>query len=338
VQEQERLKLIREIEDKRGSRVISYITVDRPGFDYSWGAVVLEDVRAIERHIRLCLARHAKKIDLFLHTPGGLVIVPWALVSLFREYLGHRAFNVLIASRAFSAGTKIALGADEIVMAAGANLGPVDSQLGGGLGVEDLRNYFTMAETLGLGSVRDRRDHFKILSQTTHPVVIGAINRVWTEGERAVMVLLGSRRRALSERANRAIADFLLKRIGIHGQSIRRTEARQIGISFVKDAEEFGIQSTLAQLFDAYEALLDIDVPYPDAALNHDFEVPIDPTVPVALIESVDRLDIAYGDPYRAWRQSKVAAPGEAPREPMRVAEGAQFGVKWKALRAPPER
>ena len=337
--EQERLKLIREIEDRRGSRLITYITIDRLGSNA--GSVMLEDVRTLERHIQLCLSRSTRKLDLFLHTPGGYAIVPWALVSLFREYLGHRTFNVLIASRAFSAGTKIALGADEIVMTAGANLGPVDSQIGNGIGVEDLRNYFTMAESLGLGSLRDKREQFKILSLTTHPVTIGSINRTWTEGERAAIMLLRSRRKPLHDKANRAIADFLLKRVGLHGQSIRRTEARQIGISFVKDAEEFGISGPMARLFDAYEQLLQLDVPFAGGGWwDEELDTTVDQDVPVALVESDERLDIAYGDPLRHWRRPDAApapAPaGEGQKDPAPVrhmAEAPSMGVHWKSLR-----
>ncbi len=352
-QEQERLKLIREIEEKRGSRVISYITIDRTGL---YAPILFEDVRIIEHHLRACLHGHhkAKKIDLFIHTPGGRAVAPWALVSLFREYLGQKHFNVLISGRAFSAGTMISLGADEIVMGPGGNIGPIDAQMMLGysyFGIEDVRGYFNMAENFGLKSGRDKRELFGILTMMTHPLFVGSIQRAWGEGERAAMLLLKSRRKPLPDKVNAQIADYPLRRVGDNGQSIRRTEARQIGVSFVKDAEEFGIDGHMMRLFDSYEHLLQLDVPYTGHEWQGDEHDDAGADVPVALIESIDRCDIAYGDPLRHWRQPALPAPAGEDKhhhhhpEPAhhRVPPGlsgggapsSSYGLRWRSLRGP---
>ena len=339
MREAERLELIREIEAKRGSRVISYITVDRWGLS---APILLEDVRVLEKHIRECLAAKAKKVDLFLYTSGGLAIAPWALVSLFREFLGARQFSVLIPSRAYSAGTLISLGADEIVMGPAGNLGPIDIQmsLGGGyIGVEDVRAYFKLAEDMGLKGSKDKLHLFSLLAQSTHPIIVGDIYRAWSENERLAMLLLGSRKRPLPEKANREIADFLLRRIGDHGQSIRRTEARKIGISFVKDAEECGVDAALTGLFDAYEELLQLDMPFVGGGLTWSVESEDESgDAPVALIESIDRLDIAHvAQGARFWRTPE-AAPSKAPAEGQpSVADfehRAKLSLQWEQLRS----
>jgi len=339
--ESERLALIREIENKRGSRLITYITIDRPGLSQP---IDLDDLRVIERHLRLCLGTKAKKIDLFLYTPGGYAIVPWALVSLYREFLGARPFSVLVPSRAFSAGTMISLGADEIIMSPSGNLGPIDFQLSGEdgrIGVESVRAYFKLAQDMGLSSQRDKLQVFAMLAATTHPINIGQIYRAWAENERLAMLLLGSRRRPLSEKANKEIADFLLRGVGDHSQTVRRTEARQMGISFIHDSEEMGIEAAMNGLFDAYEELLALDVPFVRSdtyTINDEGEAePVREIGPVALVESLDRLDVGYlKEGWRFWRSDVPAdAPARQPApQPAFEAEAqARFSVRWQPLR-----
>lgn len=342
LRESERLGVIREIEKKRGSKIISYITADRWGFS---APILLEDVRTIEKHIRVCLAAGAKKIDLFIYTSGGLAIAPWALISLFREYLGARQLGVLVPSRAYSAGTLIALGADDIVMAPGGNLGPIDLQIGIGgryVGVEDVRGYFNLAKDMGLNSPKDKLHLFSLLSRSTHPLIVGDIYRAWAENERLAMLLMSSRKKPLGEKTHKDIADFLLRRIGDHGQSIRRTEARKIGISYVKDAEDFGIDGSMINLMDAYEALLQIDVPFAGpGATSHINGDEDDTGVPCALVECTERLDVARAvEGARFWRH-----PNASPKAPLPVGEAAdapqwsdidarpRFALDWETLR-----
>ena len=63
-------------------------------------------------------------IDLVLNTGGGVTEAPWRFISLIREYTEN--LSVLIPHFALSAGTVIALGADEIVMTPLSTLGPID--------------------------------------------------------------------------------------------------------------------------------------------------------------------------------------------------------------------
>ena len=125
----ERLVLIRAIEKKRQSKVIAYVTSDRPGL---FGKVAGDAVPVVERHVRRACTARTKKIDLFLYSRGGDAHVPWELVTMIREFLGHRPFGVLLPYRAHSAATVIALGADEIVMTRQAEFGPIDATIEGG--------------------------------------------------------------------------------------------------------------------------------------------------------------------------------------------------------------
>ncbi len=313
MQDEDRLRLIRDIEQKRGTQVIAYVTSYRPG-DWDGGAVRQPDIRIIERHLRALGLDKKGDLDLFLVTPGGLAIVPWALVTLVREYLGKRRFATLVPSMAMSAGTKICLGADEVLMGPGGYLGPVDTQMGF-ISVEDVEGYLNLAHQWSFFSPLARHKAFQRLSASVPPVLLGRVQRVRQEGKRVAMKLLESRRRPLSVRANHRISSYLLKQVGNHSQHIRRTEARTIGMSFVKDAESAGISDLMSELFSTYENLMGLDLPFAidrfpeDVVDEHptleDFDVKGEHTMdrPDAIVESTARLDMGYfAYDYRYWR------------------------------------
>jgi membrane-bound ClpP family serine protease len=66
-------------------------------------------------------------LDLLLHTPGGDVDQAERIVLLCRKRA--KSFRVIVPDSAKSAGTLIALAADEIVMGEPSELGPIDPQI-----------------------------------------------------------------------------------------------------------------------------------------------------------------------------------------------------------------
>ncbi len=108
-----RLSLLHSIEKTRNSRVISYIS-------YS----PMDDYVLIPLYKKLSSIGHTERIDLFLHSYGGVVDIPYKIVNLIREYCDY--FSVIIPFVAKSAATMIAIGADEIVMGPTSELGPID--------------------------------------------------------------------------------------------------------------------------------------------------------------------------------------------------------------------
>lgn len=66
-------------------------------------------------------------LDLLLQTPGGDIDVAEKLVYMIRQRVG--GFRVIVAERAKSAGTLMALAADEILMSSTSELGPIDPQI-----------------------------------------------------------------------------------------------------------------------------------------------------------------------------------------------------------------
>src|ERR1700681_988310 len=116
-----RMVLIEAIQKTRQSTVICYLTSIRPNVN---AQIADDQVRVMFDHLLQIQKRPIEKLDVFLVSNGGSGVVPWRLVSLFREFA--KSFNVLIPYRAYSAATLVALGADEIVMHPFAELGPID--------------------------------------------------------------------------------------------------------------------------------------------------------------------------------------------------------------------
>ena len=125
-----RRKLLRAIERRRGSRVISLIhrqeTISLLGIPFG-RFITIEDSEQILRAIRL--TPDELPIDLILHTPGGLVLASDQIAFALKRHPGK--VTVIVPHYAMSGGTLVALAADEILMDRDAVLGPVDPQLGG---------------------------------------------------------------------------------------------------------------------------------------------------------------------------------------------------------------
>lgn len=127
--EVERLKLIRTMEKKRKSRVVTMIhrqeSMSLLGIPLS-RYINIEDSESILRAIRLTPPE--LPIDIILHTPGGLVLASEQIAYALQRHPAQ--VRVMVPHYAMSGGTMLALAADEIIMDENAVLGPVDPQLG----------------------------------------------------------------------------------------------------------------------------------------------------------------------------------------------------------------
>ena len=129
VQKSTRETLIKQLEMKRKSRVITLIHRQESMnfFGLTFGRYInIEDSEEILRAIKLTPVD--MPIDIILHTPGGLVL---AAEQIARALIRHKGkVTVFVPHYAMSGGTLIALAADEIVMDPNAVLGPLDPQIG----------------------------------------------------------------------------------------------------------------------------------------------------------------------------------------------------------------
>ncbi len=124
-----RLALLRKLEARRGSRVITLIhrqeTMKFLGFPLL-RYIDINDSEEVLRAIRL--TPEDMPIDLIVHTPGGLVL---STEQIAMALVRHKAkVTIFVPHYAMSGGTLLCLAANEIILDHNAVLGPVDPQLG----------------------------------------------------------------------------------------------------------------------------------------------------------------------------------------------------------------
>lgn len=301
--------LIQDIQAKRNSRVISYVTGDRPRF---YGSIEEDVVSVLHEHVLAIDPDARSKIDLFLYSRGGDADVPWSIVSMLREYCGKGSFSVLIPYRAHSAATVIALGADEIVMGKKAELGPIDITLTGPfnpteegssqrlpISVEDVTGYFTLLDKVGCEGPEERLHAFEMLARSVHPLTLGHVSRMLEQTELVALRLLGTRAVPFSPDKNKEIVKRLSSEIYSHHHAIHRTEAAgYLGLEQVVKAEDVEIDEELWALYEEYRDLFSLETPFlPEEYLTlHELDEYTWSDLPTVCVESEYRVDIYRQD------------------------------------------
>jgi hypothetical protein len=304
-----RKELIQAIQAKRRSKVISYVTGDRPRFN---GSIEEDVVPVLHEHVLAIDPDDRSKIDLFIYSRGGDANVPWSIVSMLREYCGKGSFSVLIPYRAHSAATVIALGADEIVMGKKAELGPIDITLTGPfnpteegsaqrlpVSVEDVMGYFALLEKVGCEGPGEKLHAFDVLARSVHPLTLGNVNRMLEQTELVALRLLGTRAVPFPSDKNKEIVRRLSSEIYSHRHAIHRTEATEyLGLEQVVKAEDVGIDEELWSLYLEYRELFDMETPFmPEEYLTlHDLDEYTWPDLPTVCVESDYRVDVYRQD------------------------------------------
>lgn len=116
-------KYLKELNELTGRDVIVYSTafLNYGGPDTS---ITLEDVPAM---MEVCRGLKSGQLDLILHSPGGGPEATDSIVKYLRKQFSH--IRVFVPVAAMSAATMWSLAADEIVMGAHSQLGPIDPQI-----------------------------------------------------------------------------------------------------------------------------------------------------------------------------------------------------------------
>jgi len=116
-----RQRLIREIQDITGGRLICYTSGPL-------ASLTRDDVLPLVDLLHTIPAR--TDIDLMLHTPGGEIDAAEKMANMVRRHVGDGGrFRVIVPDYAKSAGTLVSLVADAIVMSESSELGPIDPQV-----------------------------------------------------------------------------------------------------------------------------------------------------------------------------------------------------------------
>ena len=113
---QDRKLIYEQIEKDRCSQVLAFITSDRKDMQ----TVIAQD--CVEPFVDLLeQIGVTERVSLILHTDGGQTLAAWRLVNLLKMFCDD--LEVLVPSKALSAGTLMAIGADRVIMTKQAALG-----------------------------------------------------------------------------------------------------------------------------------------------------------------------------------------------------------------------
>lgn len=265
-----RKKLIEEIEKHRNSKVIVYFVGDRPIIK---AQISNDSLRSLYDHLQdLNDNDSVEKIDLYLYSLGGAVVTPWPIISAVREYC--KKLNVLIPYKAYSATTLMSLGADKIMMGKKGQLGPIDPQLNiqprngdvaispfpAPVSTEDITSYISfIKEKVGIQDQKALADLTKSLADTLTPTILGQVNRVHSHIRLVAKKMLLLVNPKIGDKKIDNIIESITEKMFIHGHSINRTEAQQIGLHV--ESMDKKLEKLCWDLFLDYEEEMKINSP-----------------------------------------------------------------------------
>jgi hypothetical protein len=246
----DRLSYYKKIEQERNSKLLLYVTGDKPGMETQISPEVHD---MFLNHLdRFNLP---EKITLYLYTRGGDTMAAWGLINLLKQFCNN--YEVIIPSKARSAGTLMCLGADKIMMTKQATLGPIDPSLNSHLNpqnptapqnpqaripvsVESIKGYFEYAkQELGISHESESSKIFLGLSQQIHPIVIGNVFRSRLQIQMLAANLLNTHFPENADKVQKIIK-FLCSDSGSHDYPIFRREAIDyLGLNIEKPSMEF---------------------------------------------------------------------------------------------------
>ena len=237
--------IIRAIERKRGSRVITLIhrQESMSFFGFSMRRFIdIEDSEEVLRAIKM--TPEDMPIDFIIHTPGGLVLAAEQIARALKRHKGK--VTVFVPHYAMSGGTLIALAADEIVMDENAVLGPLDPQLG-------------QVPAASVLKVLERKDINEVDDQTL--IMADIAEKAIRQVKDFVKNLLKDR---YDEDEAERIADKLTMGYWTHDYPITVEQARELGLKVSTDMpqEVYALMELYKQTGQRRPSVQYIPVPY----------------------------------------------------------------------------
>jgi hypothetical protein len=323
---------IAQLEGLRGSRVISYVTNDRPG---PMNARIAPDTIPYFSKQLDAIAPGAKlpKIDLFIYSLGGDTMVPWRLVSMIRERCDN--FGVLIPFKAHSAATMISLGADEVVMSNLSEISPIDPSTANifnpedpnnknmrvPISVEDVMAYFDLIKNKF--GIKDEQNLAKAFEQFTnadpevHPLALGNVNRIHNLIRILARRLLQSHANPMTEEEIDSVVDYFTEKLYSHQYFIGRKEAKEaLGLKSVRYAD-IPMSKALNDLYEVYQAEMGLGagVWNPELELGNIAQVKKD--YKAACVES--SIMSNYFEVVLEFRRQQVMLQQQTPQGPIQI-------------------
>lgn len=288
-----RLALYQQIEADRGSRVLAMVNGERLNLQTQ----IAPD--AVRPFVSLLDAiGPTQKLSLILDTNGGDTSAAWRLINLIRSFCDD--LEVIIPTKAMSAGTLMSLGADRIVMTKQAALGPIDPSLANHplaptltlpigqqvrlpVSAEAVRGYIDEVKK----DVKDGPALAAIwnnLSSHIHPIVLGEIFRLGEQIRSLASDLI--KVQVADADTQKSIIQLLCSDSGSHDYTINRRKAEELGLSIEKPtADLYAILTSVSQ---SYHDELKTLEPYSAQALLQPGQSASKYTLIRGLIESTD--------------------------------------------------
>lgn len=290
----DRLADYKELEKTRNSKLLVYVTGDRPHLETQIHQEVLDFFGD-----HLDTFSLPEKISLFLYSRGGNTLAGWSIVHLIRQFC--KEFEVIVPAKALSTATIICLGANNILMTKQATLGPIDPSVntplnpqvpGAGpqarvpVSVEAMKGYIELAKNeFGLKRKNQLSEVLLKLSDMVHPLVLGEAYRARTQIKLLAQSLLSQSKQATDKNKLDKITAFLCSESGSHDYTINRREARDnLGLKIEKPDDT--LYDLIKKIFADIRNELQLNTPYnPTALLGQNNQV--DYSLSRCLIESV---------------------------------------------------
>lgn len=272
---EQRKGLYTRLEQARNSKVICYVTGDRPNQEAQISADVFD---LFVNHLDVIGDVH--KISLVLYTRGGDTLTAWSLVNLLRQFC--KELEIIIPSKCHSSGTIMCLGANNLVMTKQATLGPIDPSVNTPLNptvtingqqhqlpisVEEINGYLEVVKH-DL-SIKDDASLAKVLlalSEKVHPIVLGKVYRA-----KAQIQMLA--KKLLSHQLNdgdsiEKIVSFLCSDSGSHDYTINRIEAvNDLGLTVEKPDD--ALYALIKEIYQDFKNEMHLGEPFdPNAILG----------------------------------------------------------------------
>lgn len=122
-----RRKYLKALADYTGRAAIVYATAWQEGKENVTSADLSVKLGDVQGFMEAVSNLEERELDLILHSPGGSAEAAEAIMAYLRTRFDH--IRVVVPLAAMSAATMMALAADEILMGAHSQLGPIDPQL-----------------------------------------------------------------------------------------------------------------------------------------------------------------------------------------------------------------
>lgn len=294
--ETRRLKIAK-LEEKLGSKVICFLTSDRPGVDTHIGR---DCPKIVQQH--LSATEHHGKLSLYIVSHGGDLDVPWDLITLLRAHC--KKLQAVIPYVCHSAATMIALGCDELVVGPRGQLSPTDPTLqvrtGADenapimqFGVEDINAFLKFVRTeLGRGYSRHGHEAISKLIDRVQPELLGSINRTYFRIRLLIEKMLRLTGRRYGSAAMKRITDQLTVAYYSHQHFISREEIMNDLKLPVVRAENLGVHGLIWELYEEYQSEFQSRTPFDLQAEAHKSTAnPLTVEIKGRFVESVERSD-----------------------------------------------